>query len=169
MGSPLEGVEVEIFTEARERVAIGEAGEIGIRSPSAATGYAGLPEQTRESFWNGYFFPGDIGRKDAEGRVYLIGRKSLFINRGGFKVNPYEVEAVIRRHPGVREVAVVGVETPYGDQKVKAVIVLTAPCAETEIIDFCRESLADYKVPSIVEFRTELPVSSTGKLLRKTL
>src|SRR5205814_907852 len=144
-------------------------GEIGIRSPAAAREYEGLPDQTRLAFWNDYFFPGDIGRTDPAGRVHLIGRKSLFINRGGYKVNPYEIEALLLRHPCVRDVAVFGVDTEYGDQKIKAVVVPTGPCVEVEIIDFCRKYVADFKVPSIVEFRTDLPKSSTGKILRKAL
>src|SRR5262249_37165862 len=85
VGRPLEGISVEIFSEDRELLQPGEEGDIGIKSPAAIQEYPGLPEQTRQSFWNGYFFPGDVGHKDTEGRVYLGGRKSLFINRGGYK------------------------------------------------------------------------------------
>ncbi len=169
LGVALDGVEVDIFSEDRRPVRVGDSGDIGIRSPAATREYPGLPDQNTLSFWNGYFFPGDVGYKDPAGRIYLVGRKSLFINRGGFKVNPYEIEALIRQHPKVADIAVIGVDTEYGDQKIKAVVVPRERCAELEIIDFCREQMADFKVPSIVEFRTELPKSSTGKLLRKDL
>ena len=169
VGTPLDGIDVEIFSENGRVLAPGEIGEIGIRSPAAAQEYSGLPDQTKATFWNGYFFPRDIGRKDSEGQIYLIGRKSLFINRGGYKVNPYDIEDLIHQHPKVREAAVVAVDTEYGDQKIKAVIVPSEPCEEREIIEFCCGKVADFKIPSIVDFRTELPKSSTGKILRKAL
>jgi long-chain acyl-CoA synthetase len=84
-------------------------------------------------------------------------------------IGPGEIEELIDRHPKVQEVAVVGVDTDYGDQKINAVIVPTEPYEEREIIEFCRGKIADFKIPSIVEFRPELPKSSTGKILRKLL
>lgn len=169
VGHPLDGVSVEIFSEDRQLLTGSADGEIGIRSPAAIQGYPGLPEQTQQSFWNGYFFPGDVGHKDAEGRIYLEGRKSLFINRGGYKVNPYEIEELLEQHPKIKEAAVIGVETEHRDQKIKAVIVSDEPLEELEIMEFCRARVADFKVPSIVEVRTSLPRSPTGKLLRKAL
>jgi long-chain acyl-CoA synthetase len=144
-------------------------GEIGIRSPAAIRGYLGAATQTAAAFRHGYFFPGDVGQMDGAGRLYLTGRISLFINRGAHKVNPYEVEELLERHPKVREVAVVGVAGEHGEEKVKAVIVASAPCDPEEIIEFCRSRLADFKIPSIVEFRAELPKSASGKILRTTL
>jgi long-chain acyl-CoA synthetase len=169
VGSPPAGISVEIFSDDRRILPPGEVGEIGIKSPAAAREYANAPDQTATAFVNGYFFPGDIGRKDSGGRLYVLGRKSLFINRSGYKVNPYELEELIDGHPKVREVAVVGVDAAYGDQKIKAVIVPTEPCEEREIIEFCRGKIADFKIPSIVEFRTALPKSATGKILRTML
>ena len=169
VGTPYPGITVEIFSADRKVLLPGEIGDIAIRSPAAIQEYVGLPEETAASFVDGYFFPGDVGYKDAEGNIYLAGRKSLFINRGGYKVNPYEIENLIESHPKVREVAVVGVDTPYGDQKIKAVVVPTEAYEESEIINFCRGKVADFKIPSIVEFRSDLPKSSTGKALRKLL
>jgi long-chain acyl-CoA synthetase len=169
VGIPLDGISVDIFSEDRQPVSAGQEGEIGIKSSAAIRQYPGLPEQTAESFWNGYFFPGDIGRKAADGSIYLVGRKSLFINRAGYKVNPTEIEELIEQHPKVKEAAVIGVDTQYGDQKIKAVLVANEPVDELEIVEFCRDKIADFKVPSIIEFRTELPKSSTGKILRKAL
>jgi long-chain acyl-CoA synthetase len=169
LGTPFDGVTVDIFSPERSILPAGEHGEIGIKSLGATRQYAGSPEETAKAFKDGYFFPGDIGYKNAAGEIFLVGRKSLFINRGGYKVNPYEIETLIQAHPKVREVAVIGVETEYGDQKVKAVVVPTETLEASDIIDFCRGSVADFKIPSIVEFRAELPKSSTGKLLRKVL
>jgi long-chain acyl-CoA synthetase len=169
LGTPYDGITVEIFSPDRRPLPAGEAGEIGIKSLGATREYVGSPEETAAAFADGYFFPGDIGYKNAAGAIFLVGRKSLFINRGGYKVNPYEIENLIQTHPKVQEVAVVGVDTPYGDQKIKAVVVPTEPFEESDIIEFCRGSVADFKIPSLVEFRNELPKSSTGKLLRKML
>lgn len=169
VGIPLEGVVVDVLAEDGRVLPPGATGEIGIRSPAAAREYPGLPEETRTAFVGDYFLPGDIGRKDARGRIYLVGRKSLFINRAGYKVNPHEVEGVLEGHPKVREAAVVGVTTEYGDQKVKAVLVVSEPCRGHEIVEFCRGKMADFKVPSIVEFRPELPKSAAGKILRASL
>lgn len=169
VGLPIEGVAVEIFSEDRCRLPAGAVGEIGICSPAAALEYAGAPAQTAAAFQAGYFFPGDIGFKDERGRIRLVGRKSLFISRGAHKVNPYELEELIEQHPKVREVVVVGVPGEHGEDKVKALVVAAAPCTPEEVIDFCRSRLADFKIPSIVEFRAELPKSASGKILRRDL
>jgi len=169
VGRPLEGLEVEVFSEDRRGVEIGEVGEIGIKSPAAAKQYSGSEGESNRAFWNGYFFPADIGRKNKDGQIYLVGRKSLFINRGGYKVSPYEVEALLQEHPKVLEAGVVGVDTAYGDQKIKAVIVLAEPCEESDIIEYCKTRIAEFKIPSIVEFRARLPKGPTGKILRKEL
>jgi len=169
VGLPIPGVEVEIFTEGGEIAPPREEGDIGICSPAATTEYPGLPEETDSEFRGRFFFPGDVGWKDEQGNIFLVGRKSLFINRGGYKVNPYEVEQLLERHPGVRQAAVVGVETPYGDEQVKAVVIPDGDCDREELIAFCRDRLADYKIPGIIEFRSELPTSATGKVLRTNL
>jgi len=167
VGRPLPGVAVEVFGEDGHPCPAGTTGRIGVRSPSAIDRYAG--DEDRAAFAHGYFFPGDLGWKDEQGRLYLAGRTSLFINRGGHKVNPLEVEELLEQHPKVLEAAVVGVESPQGDQRVKAVLVCAEPCAVGEIIEFCRGRIAPFKIPSIVEFRRELPRSSAGKLLRPGL
>lgn len=169
VGQPLGEVIVDIFDDDRNPLAAGQHGDIGIRSPGATDRYPNAPEQTKTSFVNGYFFPGDVGYKDEDGRVYLVGRKSFFINRGGFKVNPYEIEGVLDSHPKVLESVVTGVETEYGDEKIKAIIVAAEAVDAAEIIAFCQDKVVDYKVPSLVEFRDALPKSSTGKVQRKAL
>ena len=108
VGAPLPGVEVRILSESGEAVPDGEAGEVAVRSPAIAAEYAGRPDESRCAFVGGWFRTGDIGSRDTRGRLSLIGRRSLFINRAGYKVNPYEVEAILALHPKVREVAVTG-------------------------------------------------------------
>jgi long-chain acyl-CoA synthetase len=166
VGTPIDGVQVEIFTEASAPAQPGEIGEIAVKSPAAIDGYDGDEELNRASFWNGYFFTGDVGRIDTEGFLYLTGRKKFFINKGGYKINPREIEQLLETHPKVEEAVVVGVPTSFGDQKVKAMVMLNAPAAEEEIIDHCRGKLADFKIPSLIEFRNQFPKTPTGKIRR---
>jgi len=166
VGMPLPGIRFAIADERGQRVETGAVGEVLVASPGAITGYGGLPELNAQVFREGYFCTGDLGKLDAEGRLRLLGRLEFSINKGGFKIDPREVEDVLEAHPAVEEVAVVGVATAYGDEKVKAVIVLRGPCTEVELAEFCRGKIADFKVPSVFEFRAELPKSPTGKLRR---
>ncbi len=106
---------------------------------------------------------------DGAGSLTLTGRTQLLINRGGFKVNPLEVERAIRDHPQVAEVVVLGAPGPHGDEVVRCVVVARAPCTAEEIVRHCRERIADFKIPSQVEFRATLPKSETGKILRHRL
>jgi long-chain acyl-CoA synthetase len=169
VGKPMPPVEVAVFDDSGSFLKTGETGEIGIRSPAMAVEYEGLAEATKEAFRYGFFFPGDLGWLDAEGRLFLSGRKTFFINVGGYKVDPAEVEEVIGRHPAVKDVVVVGVKAPYGGEIVKAIVVAAGPCARADIGDACAGRLAEYKVPQIVEFREEIPKSPLGKVLRKHL
>lgn len=170
VGTPVKGVTVEIVDDDGAAVAAGEVGEVTVASPSSTLGYGDLPELNALAFRDGRFFTGDLGRLDENGMLFLEGRKKLLIETGGFKVDPIEVEAVINDHPGVSESVVVGVDTEVaGEQKVKAVVVPDGECEERELIAFCRERLANFKVPQSVEFRDEIPKSPLGKVLRKYL
>ncbi len=166
VGVPLPGVEVAVVGADGSRLPAGAEGELAVRSPFAAAGYFGDPVATREAFRDGWYLTGDLGTRDAEGRLTLTARKSLLINRGGFKVNPYEVEAVIRSHPRVSEAVVFGRPGPHGDEVVCCAVVAAGSCTAEEIVLHCRERLAEFKVPSRVEFRPGLPKSATGKILR---
>jgi long-chain acyl-CoA synthetase len=116
------------------------------------------------------FATGDRGRLDEDGRLFITGRRKLLIDVRGDKVDPIEVEDVLAVHPKVREVVVVGVPSAIeGEELIKAVVVAENGCGERELIRFCRERLANYKVPELVEFRDEIPRSSLGKVLRKYL
>jgi long-chain acyl-CoA synthetase len=169
VGSSIDGVRVEVLDEKGQPLAPGVEGELTIVSPFAASGYVDNEAATRECFRGGAYFSGDLGTKDARGCLTITGRKKLMINRGGFKVNPYEVEAAIREHPKVVEVAAFGARSPQGDDLVCAVIVSSEVCTTEEILAHCRERIADFKIPSRVEFRDTLPKSATGKILRTQL
>ncbi len=169
VGTPIAGVEVEVFTDDRRIANDGEIGEFAVKSQATIKGYDGLDELNKEVFQNDYFFTGDLGRRDEKGLLYLVGRKKFFINRGGYKIDPYEIEELLESHPKVEEAVAVGIPTPFGDEKVKVVMVLNGPCTEEEIVEYCRGKVADFKIPSLVEFRDSLPKSPTGKIRRTML
>jgi len=169
VGQALEGVRVEVLDSEGRALGPDEEGELAIASPFATAGYHGNPEATAESFRNGFYFSGDLGIVAPDGSIRLTGRKKLLINRGGFKVNPYEVEDVIKLHPKVAEVVVFGTPSPSGDDAVCCAIVSTTSCTAEEILLHCKERLADFKIPARVEFRAALPKSPAGKILRGQL
>lgn len=170
VGSPLGEVRVEIVDDDGASLPVGELGEVTVKSPAATNGYAEMDEPNRRAFREGWYFTGDLGRLDEEGMLYLAGRKKLLIEVGGYKVDPIEVQDVIEAHPSVDEAIVVGVPGKVeGEELVKAVAVPGGECDERELIAFCRERLANFKVPQVVEFRDEIPKSPLGKVLRKYL
>lgn len=169
VGLPMKNVRIEILREDGSPVPQGEVGEIAIQSPAMPDGYLRQPEQSQQKFRHGYFWPGDVGRKDNRGYLYPQGRAAWLVSSAGRKVDPMEVEAVIAAFPKVQEVVVVGVPGYLGDHVVKAVIVAREACQEQEIVDFCRERLTDFKIPRLVEFVNELPRNAFGKILRKDL
>jgi long-chain acyl-CoA synthetase len=149
----------------------GEEGELCIRGPQVMKGYWNRPEETAKTLRNGWLYTGDIAKMDEEGYFYIVDRKKDMIICGGFNVYPREVEEALYLNPKILEAAVLGVPDPYRGETVKAFVVLKPgekPTAE-EIIEFCRQNLARFKVPAQVEFRKELPKSHVGKVLRKVL
>jgi long-chain acyl-CoA synthetase len=170
VGAAVKGVRIEIVDDDGEPLPAGETGEVTVASPGATHGYGDLPELNALAFREGRFFTGDLGHLDEDGMLFLVGRKKLLIETGGFKVDPIEIEAVVDSHPAVVEAVVVGLETGVsGEERVKAVVVRGDECEERELISFCRERLANFKVPQQVEFRDEIPKSPLGKVLRKYL
>jgi long-chain acyl-CoA synthetase len=169
VGTPIDGVQVEIVSEDGGRVPPGTIGEVAVKSPAAIERYDGLDGSNEVVFRDGYFLTGDVGKKDPGGLLYLVGRKKFFINKGGYKINPHEIEALLESHPGVEEAVVIGLPTMYGDEKVKALVVLKDACTEQEMIEYCRGQIADFKVPSLVEFVEDLPKTPTGKIRRNLL
>jgi long-chain acyl-CoA synthetase len=169
VGLPMKNVRIEILQEDGSAVEQGEVGEVAIQSPNMPDGYYRQPELTQQRFRHGYFWPGDVGKTDERGYLYIQGRAAWLVSSAGRKVDPMEVEAVIAAFPKVREVVVVGVPGYLGEHVVKAVIVPREACNEQEIVAFCQERLADFKIPRLVEFVDEIPRNTSGKILRKNL
>jgi long-chain acyl-CoA synthetase len=171
VGLPLPSTQVAIIDDQGNGVSLGEAGEIAIKGPQVCTGYWNGAEQNNELFThNGYLRTGDIGRFDQFGYVHLLDRKKDLIVVSGFNVYPNEVEAVALSHPGIRDAVAVGMPDAHSGEVVTLFVIASdANLTEPQIIAFCREHLARYKVPRRVEFRTELPRSHIGKILRRAL
>jgi long-chain acyl-CoA synthetase len=150
---------------------IGDAGELVIQSPQVMLGYHNMPEETNVALQNGWLHTGDIARMDADGYFYIVDRKKELIKPGGMEVWPREVEEVIMAHPAVAEVAVAGIPDAYRGETVKAWVVMKPgeALSSAEIQAWCRERLAPFKVPTHIEFRSELPKSSMGKILKREL
>jgi long-chain acyl-CoA synthetase len=147
-------------------------GELYLRGPQVMRGYWNKPDDSAATVdADGWLHTGDIARVDADGYFYIVDRKKDMIIASGYKVLPREVEEVLYAHPAVQEAAVIGVPDPYRGETVKAFVVPKAGMhpTEAEIIAYCRASLAPYKIPKLVEFRSELPKTAIGKVLRRVL
>ncbi|MRS04271.1 long-chain fatty acid--CoA ligase, partial [bacterium] len=149
----------------------GEPGEILIKSPTVMLGYWNNPAETAHQLRDGWLHTGDIGQMDEDGYVTIVDRKKDMIIAGGFNIYPREVDEVLYQHPKIAEAVTVGIPDSYRGETVKVFIVLKngKQSSEQEIISFCREKLAPYKVPKFVEFRASIPKSAVGKILRKIL
>ena len=163
---------MDLADSSRELPA-GETGELALKGPMMFAGYWNKPEASAAAFHDGFFLTGDVALMDERGWFYLVDRKKDMIVASGFKVWPREVEDTLYQHPAVREAAVVGVPDPYRGETLKAVIALRAEFQNQvdaeEIIRFCKERMAAYKYPRMVEFVTEIPKTATGKYLRRAL
>jgi long-chain acyl-CoA synthetase len=170
VGRGIGAVSFAIVDDEGAPLPAGEAGEVTVSSPAMTDGYSDLPEVNAEAFAEGRFHTGDLGVLDDAGRLTIVGRKKLLIEVGGYKVDPIEVQDVVEAHPSVAEAIVVGVPGGApGADVVKAVVVPAEAFDERALVDFCRERLANYKVPQQVELRDEIPKSPLGKVLRKYL
>ena len=170
VGSPVPGVEVMICDENGTEVPAEKAGEIWIRGGNTIAGYYNDPEQTGLNFSdNGFWKSGDIGYSNSRGYIYLVDRKKDMIISGGFNVYAQEVENVLNSYPAVQNSAVVGVPHEDWGEAVWGVVVLKedAQCGQDEIITYCKENLTRYKVPKVIKFVTDLPLSAAGKVLRR--
>ncbi|GJM05015.1 MAG: long-chain-fatty-acid--CoA ligase [marine bacterium B5-7] len=171
IGVPVSSTEITIMDDAGNQLEVGEVGEICIRGPQVMEGYWQRPDETEKVFFEGgWFRSGDIGRMDEKGFVYLADRKKDMILVSGFNVYPNEVEDVLTLHTEIIEAAVVGVKHDEKGEVVKAYIVRsTTTLTEEVILEHCRGQLTAYKVPKHIEFRSELPKSNVGKVLRRAL
>ncbi|MCP3065148.1 long-chain fatty acid--CoA ligase [Myxococcus sp. K38C18041901] len=171
IGLPVPGTEIAIRDEDGKDVPMGESGEICIRGPQVMAGYWNRPDETAKvMFPDGFFRSGDIGIMDERGHTRIVDRKKDMILVSGFNVYPNEVEGVVAMHPGVLEVAAVGIPDEHSGEVVKLFIVKKDPSlTEAQVMDFCREQLTGYKRPKHIEFRTELPKTNVGKILRREL
>jgi long-chain acyl-CoA synthetase len=161
---------VDVETGTRE-VPAGESGELAVRGPQVMKGYWGKPEETANVLRGGWLYTGDVAKMDGDGYFTIVERKKDMIIASGYNVYPREVEEVLFEHPAIAEAAVVGLPDPYRGETVMAFVVLKAGATakEEEIVAFCKERVAAFKVPKRVEFRTELPKSLVGKVLRRAL
>ncbi len=172
IGMPIPSTEAAILDEDDSLLPIGAVGEIAIRGPQVMKGYWQRPDETARVFTpDGWFRTGDMGCMDEQGRFRITDRKKDMIIVSGFKVFPNEVEDVVMMHPGVLEAAAIGAPDERSGEMVKIVVVKRAPTlTERELIEHCRKHLTGYKVPKLVEFRTEpLPKTNIGKILRREL
>jgi len=169
VGQALPGQEIAAFDDTGRRLAADQVGELSIKSPTLMLGYFRDEEATRKALVDGWLRTGDLGRVDADGHVFLVGRKKEIIIRGGENISPLEVEEVICRHPAVRDVAVGGMPDRIWGEIVVACVVPSGEVTAEEIIGHCRDNLADFKVPVRVAFAEDLPRNATGKILRRNL
>lgn len=169
-GMPI-GNEMKVVDEEDREVPDGELGEIVLRGENILKGYYKNVEATERAFRNGWFHTGDVGYRDADGFFYIVDRKSDMIIRGGENIYPREIDEVLYEHTAVASAATIGVPDKLYGEEVAAFIVLKdgAKATEEEIINFCRERLADYKCPKSVRFLADIPKGPTGKLLKREL
>ena len=162
---------VRIIDDQDQDVPIGTVGEIAAQSPKVMKGYWDKPEATEETLRGGWLHTGDLASMDEDGYLYLAGRKKDMIIRGGENIYPVEIENVLHAHPKIQESAVIGIPDDYWGEIVKAVIVLKPGVQATseEIMEYCREKMASYKKPAIVEFVTALPKNAMQKVLKNIL
>jgi long-chain acyl-CoA synthetase len=175
VGLPIVGVDCRIVNENLEPLPVGEVGELITSGPNIMQGYWQRPEETakciREIDGKRWLLTGDMAKMDAEGYTYIVDRKKDMIDASGYNVYPREVEEILYQHPAVKECVVVGVPDAYRGETVKAYIVLREGETATaeQILEFCKLRLSAYKMPKLLEFRTELPKTAIGKILRREL
>ncbi|ENN83967.1 acyl-CoA synthetase [Rhizobium freirei PRF 81] len=171
IGLPITGTEFDIRDENGKSLPLGEVGEICIRGPQVMAGYWKQPAETaRVMTSDGFFRSGDMGFMDERGYTKIVDRKKDMILVSGFNVYPNEIEEVAAMHPGVLEAAAIGVPDPHSGEAVKLFVVKKDPAlTEADLKAHCAENLTNYKRPRFIEFRTELPKSNVGKILRKEL
>jgi long-chain acyl-CoA synthetase len=171
IGLPVPGVKVKVVREDESEAATEEIGELIVNGPNVMLGYLNLPEETKKVIKGGWLFTGDMARIDSDKYIYIAGRKKEMIITHGMNIYPLEIENVLKLHPKIKEVAVVGKKDKSRGEVPVAFIVLRKDCSaqDREIIDYCKGRLANYKIPRWIEFREDLPKTPTGKILKRKL
>lgn len=169
VGEPVFATEVQVVDEHGRAVAPGEVGHVRYRGPSVAEGFYRDAEASKEAFREGWYYPGDLGRLDAEGHLYLVGRTKDVIIRAGVNIYAAEVEQVLLEHPAVRDAAAVAWPSKINGEEVAAYVVSAGNVDDEALRAHCRSRLAPYKVPMGFFFVAELPKSSAGKVLKAEL
>lgn len=170
-GSPVPLIEVKVVSPSGDTLPDGKVGEFLVRSPTLFKGYLNKPELTRAAFSDGWYMTGDAGYRDQDGLLYLVDRTKDMIITGGENVYSTEVESAISKHPGVSQVAVIGLPDSQWGERVVAIVVPAADACPTaeDIIAHCRRLIAAYKAPKQVVFANHLPMTPSGKILKATL
>lgn len=165
------GNEMKVVDDEDRDVPDGELGEIVLRGENVLKGYYRNDEATGRAFRGGWFHTGDIGYRDADGFYYIVDRKSDMIIRGGENIYPREIDEVLYRHPAIAAAATIGVPDKLYGEEVAAFVVLKdgVRITEEEVIEYCRQHLADYKCPKSVRIVKDIPKGPTGKLLKREL
>ncbi|WP_433325375.1 long-chain-fatty-acid--CoA ligase [Spirillospora sp. CA-294931] len=171
IGWPIWGVEMRLIDDKWNAIEGEGPGEIAIRGHNVMKGYYKRPEATEEAIRDGWLHTGDLATRDSDGYYFIIDRAKDVIIRGGFNVYPREIEDVLMTHPQISVAAVVGVPHPSHGEEIKLYAIRTpdATLTETELLTWCKENFAAYKYPRIIEFRENLPMTATGKILKREL
>lgn len=170
VGMPLPGIDLKIINPEGNEVALHEVGEIIFRGPNMMDGYYKKPDETANTIKDGWLHTGDLAYRDEDGYHFIVDRKKDIIIRGGFNVYPREIEELLYEHPAVVECSVIGRPDPiFGEKTVAYVVVKDAELTEDAVRNYCKEKLAEYKVPDYVSFIEEIPKSGTGKILKTAL
>jgi long-chain acyl-CoA synthetase len=165
------GNEMRVFDESDHELASGQIGEIVLRGPNVMKGYYNNQKANDEAFRSGWFHTGDLGYMDEESYFYIVDRKGDMIIRGGENIYPREIDEILYQHPGVKDAATIGVQDKLYGEEVKSFVVLREgrSATEHELIEFCKDRLAEFKCPKSIEILDEIPKGPTGKLLKKEL
>ena len=171
VGTPVWGVQVKLVDENGKEVPVGEKGELVYKGHNVMKGYYKNPEATAKTIKNGWLHSGDIAVKDEDGFYFIVDRTKDMIIRGGLNVYPREVEEVMMKHPAVSMVAVIGIPDPKMGEEIKAFVVLNEGqnASVEELTEYTKENIAAYKYPRVIEITNTLPMSATGKILKKEL
>jgi len=173
VGVPISDTECRIVSldDGVTDVPVGEPGELIIKGPQVMKGYKDMPDETANTLRNGWCYTGDIGTMDQDGYFYIVDRKKDMIISGGFNIYPRDIDEVFYQHPKVQEACAIGIPDPKRGENVKVFVVLKEgeTATQKELLEYCATKLAKFKLPAEIEFRTELPKTNVGKILRKQL